>query len=155
MSVGDRGDGRDACARRDPLLVGLELHPKPLVEDPQVAIATAHDRVWHDGLHLLRHEADIGLVAAVVTEAIEAEAVVEPAEQRDVVLERYVGAPAATATPAPAAAATTPEAAAAAAAAADAPATARAAAGPGDPAAAAATATAGEALVTAGRLRAG
>ena len=45
----------------------------------------------HHGLHLLRHHADIGLVAAVVAEAIEAEAVVEMAEHDDVVLQPDVG----------------------------------------------------------------
>src|SRR5215475_16218705 len=99
-------DGRNPCARRQPLLVGLELDAEPVIEDPQIAVATAHDRVRHDRLHLLRHHADIGLVAAVVAEAIEAEAVVEMAEQRDVVLERNIRPPsAATATAAAAAAA--------------------------------------------------
>ena len=53
-------------------------------------------------MHLLRHNADIEFVAAVIGEAIEAEAVVEPAQQGDVVLEPNVGA----ASAAPAAAAT-------------------------------------------------
>jgi hypothetical protein len=46
-------------------------------------------------LHFLRHDADIGLVAAVIAEAIEPKAVVEPAEKGDVVLKRNVGPPAA------------------------------------------------------------
>src|SRR5262245_35949732 len=153
-------DGRNPCARRQPLLVGLELDAEPVIEDPQVAVAAAHDRFRHDALHLLRHHADIGLVAAVVAEAIEAEAVVETAEQRDVVLERNIRPSSTTATTAPAAATTTAEPAATAAAetaataaAAEAAAAARAAA-PGDPTAAAAPAAA-EALLAAGRLRAG
>src|SRR5262245_13653155 len=154
-------DGRNPCARRQPLLVGLELDAEPVIEDPQVAVAAAHDRFRHDALHLLRHHADIGLVAAVVAEAIEAEAVVEPAEQRDVVLERNIRPPSTTATTAPAAATTAEPAATAAAetaataataAAAEAAAAARAAA-PGDPTAAATAAA--EALLAAGRLRAG
>src|SRR5262249_39095634 len=52
----------------------------------------------HDRLHLLRHHADIGFVAADIAEAIEAEPVVEPAEQNDVVLERDIGPPAAATT---------------------------------------------------------
>src|SRR5262249_56374735 len=68
-----------------------------VVEDPEVAVATAQHGLGHDGLHLLRHDADVGARAVVIAEAIEAEAVVEPAEQADVVLQRDVGAPAAAA----------------------------------------------------------
>src|SRR5262245_7736785 len=117
-SVADRRDGRDPRTRCDPLIVGLELEAEPIVEDAQVAGAPAHDCLRHDGLHVLRHHADIGLVAAVVAEAIEAEAVVEMAEQRDVVLQRNIGPPSAaaakTAAASPEAAATAAEAAAAA-----------------------------------------
>src|SRR4029077_1354992 len=60
----------------------------------------------HDRLHFLRHHADIGLLAPIITEAIEAEAVVELAEERDAVLELDVRAPAAAATAETAAAAT-------------------------------------------------
>src|SRR5262245_16849405 len=97
VSSPDRGSGRKPRARSEPLLVGLEFHAELVVEDSQVAVAAAHDRVRHDGPHLLRHDADIGAVAAVVGEAIEAEAVVEMAEQDDVVLERNIGPPAAAA----------------------------------------------------------
>src|SRR6266545_1466377 len=65
--------------------------------DPQVAVRAADDRRRHDCLDLLRHHADIDLVAVLVGEAVEAEAVGEMAEQDDVVLERDIGAPAATA----------------------------------------------------------
>ena len=68
----------------------------------------AHDRVGHDRLHLLRHYADIGLVAAVVGKTIEAEPIVEMAEQPDVFLQRDVGAPS-TATAAAAATTATAE----------------------------------------------
>src|SRR5215510_4598722 len=97
-SAADRRDGRDPRTRCDPLIVGLELEAEPIVEDAQVAVAPAHDCLRHDRLHLLRHHADIGLVAAVVAEAIEAEAVVEMAEQRDLVLQRNIGPPTAAAT---------------------------------------------------------
>src|SRR5215475_3432069 len=113
-SAADRRDGRDPRTRCDPLIVGLELEAEPIVEDAQVAVAPAHDCLRHDGLHVLRHHADIGLVAAVVAEAIEAEAVVEMAEQRDVVLQRNIGPPSAaaakTAAASPEAAATAAEA---------------------------------------------
>src|SRR5437660_943346 len=93
----NRCAGRDLCARRDPLIVALELQAELVVEDLQGAVTAAHDRVGHDRLDLLRHHADIGLVTAVVAEAIEAEAAIEMAEQRNVVLERDVGSPTATA----------------------------------------------------------
>src|SRR5262245_22369625 len=56
-----------------------------------------HHRLRHDSLHLLRHHADIGAVAAVVAEAIVAEPVGQMAEQNDIVLERDVGSSATTA----------------------------------------------------------
>src|SRR5580700_4711100 len=77
--------------------VTLERHAELVVVHTQIAVAAARGRFRHDLLHLLGHDADIGLVAAVVAEAIEAEAVVEMAEQRDVVLEPDVGSASATA----------------------------------------------------------
>src|SRR6185437_8502906 len=78
----------------EPCVVGLEPQPELVVEDTQIAVAAAHDGVRHHGLDFLRDHADIGLVLAVVGEAIEAEPVGEMAEQDHVVLERDVGAPA-------------------------------------------------------------
>jgi hypothetical protein len=101
---------RNLCSRSEPVRVALERHTELVVVHTQIAVAAARDRFRHDLLHLLGHDADIGLVAAVVAEAIEAEAVVEVAEQRDVVLEHDVGpasATAATATAATTHAATT------------------------------------------------
>src|SRR5947209_3096489 len=94
-SVPDRRAGRNLRAGREPLIVGLELQAELVIEHPQRAVAAAHDRIGHYSLHFLRHHADIGLVAAIVAEAIEAEAVVEMAKERDVVLEHHVGSPAA------------------------------------------------------------
>src|SRR5258705_12825612 len=85
--------GRDMSARRGPLVVGLELQPELVVEDPQIAVAAAQYRRGHDCLDFLRHHADISLVAAVVAEAVEAEAVIEVAEKRDVGLKHHVGSP--------------------------------------------------------------
>src|SRR4030088_1184625 len=85
--------GRDMSARRGPLVVGLEFQAELVVEDPQIAVAAAQYRRGHDCLDFLRHHADIGLVAAVVGEAVEAEAVIEVAEKRDVVLKHHVGSP--------------------------------------------------------------
>jgi hypothetical protein len=93
------------------LVVGFERHAEFPVVDSQVAVAAAHDRIGPDRLHFLRHNTNIGLVAAVVREAVEAETVVETAKQNDVVLEPDVGAPstaaATAATTAASAAATT------------------------------------------------
>src|SRR5262252_1956646 len=91
----DPGSG-DPRTRGDPPVVALKCHAKPVIVDPQIAVATAHDRLRHDLLHLLRHHSHIGLVTAVVGEAIEAQAVVEASEQGDVVFEPDVGPPSAT-----------------------------------------------------------
>jgi hypothetical protein len=45
----------------------------------------------------MSHDPDIGFVAPIITEAIEAEAIIETAEKRDVVLQRDVRAPSAAA----------------------------------------------------------
>src|SRR6266849_1821645 len=85
--------GRDMSARRGPLVVALELQAELVVEDMQIAVAAAQYRRGHDCQDFLCHHADIGLVAAVVAEAVEAEAVIEVAEKGDVVLEHDVGSP--------------------------------------------------------------
>ena len=59
----------------NPLLVGLKLDAYLVVEDPQVAIPSLRDCVRRNQLHILRHHADVGLVAAVIAKAIEADAV--------------------------------------------------------------------------------
>src|ERR1700722_4807148 len=88
---------RNLRSRSEPVRIAFERHTELVVVHTQIAVAAARDRFRHDLLHLLGHDADIGLVAAVVAEAIEAEAVVEVAEQRDVVLEQDVGPASATA----------------------------------------------------------
>src|SRR5262249_18090674 len=91
--------GWNPCAGSNPPVVALELHAELVVEDAQVTVAAAHDSIRPDGLHFLSHHADIGLVSAVVDEAVVAETIVEMAEKHDVVLERAIRAPsAATAT---------------------------------------------------------
>src|SRR4029079_13382414 len=92
-------------ARCDPLLVGLESKAELLVEDPQVSVATTSHRLRRNLLHLVRHDTDIGLLAVVVAETIEVQAIGKPPEQHDVVLQGDVG-------PASASTATTPSAAA-------------------------------------------
>src|SRR6185369_16170111 len=98
---------------RNPMLVGLEPDAEPVVKDAQCTIAITHHRLRHDSLHFLRHHADIGTVAAVVAEAIIAEAIGKMTEQDDIVLERDVGPSASTATTEAATATTATEAAAA------------------------------------------
>src|SRR5579862_9878516 len=70
------GSGRNSRARGNPVVVSFEFYAELVVVDAQVSIATTYDSVWHDSLHLLRHDADVGLVAAVIAEAIKAETVV-------------------------------------------------------------------------------
>src|SRR5690348_9828451 len=94
-------------AAGQPLAVGLERQPQQIVGNAQVSVRTARDRSRHDGLDLLRHHPDIGGVAAVVDESIIAEAVVEPPDEHDVVLEAHIGAPPAAAAASSAAAAAT------------------------------------------------
>ena len=95
MRAGERG--RDPSAGCDPLVVCHELQTELVVEDAQISVTAAHNRIRPDGLHLLRHHADIDLVAAVVAEAIESEAIVEVTDHADVVLERDIRASSATA----------------------------------------------------------
>src|SRR6478735_5720081 len=106
LSIRAWGAGWNPCTGSNPLIVSLELQPELVVEDTQVAIVAPDDRVRRNDLHLLRHHADIGLVAAVVAETIEPEAIVTMTQQRDVVLERDVGSPATATTTAHARAAT-------------------------------------------------
>jgi hypothetical protein len=78
-------------SRFELFIVALEFQPELVVIDQQISIAAARDRVRHDLLHFLRHDADIGLGAAIVAETIEAKAIAEMAEKHDVVLERDIG----------------------------------------------------------------
>src|SRR5262245_3879400 len=87
------------------MLVGLKLDPELFIVDSQVAVAAAHNGARHDRLHLLRHHADIGPVAAVVAEAIITDAVAEMAEQNDIMLEHHIRSPSAATTAATATAA--------------------------------------------------
>ena len=68
------------------MIVCLEGHAELVVEDPQIALSIARNRLRHDCLHFLCDDADICFIAAVVIEAIEAKTVVEVAEQDEVVL---------------------------------------------------------------------
>src|SRR5271169_5976918 len=75
-----------------PLVPGQELSAENIVVDTQIAVAAARHGVGHNGLHLLRHDADIrGVVVSSVAEAVDTDPVVEPPEWHDVFLEPDVG----------------------------------------------------------------
>src|ERR1700683_1777316 len=76
-----------------PLIVGFELYPKLTVGHAEEAVRSSLDGLGHHVVHLLSDHADIGFVAAIVTEAIDAEAVWKPADENDVVLEADIGSP--------------------------------------------------------------
>ena len=82
--------GWDSGTGSDPLVVGFEFQPELVVGDSKIAIAAPRDRVWRDGLYFLRHDADVGFVAAIVTKAIEPKAIVKPADQRNIVLQSNI-----------------------------------------------------------------
>ena len=102
------------------MIVILESYPELLVVHPQIAVSAARHDVRRDLHDLLRHDADVGLAAAVIAKAIEAKTIVQIAEKNDVMLEPDVGAPTPAAAPAATAAAAACAQAAAAAAAAEA-----------------------------------
>lgn len=60
--------------------VGFERQSKHLVGNTHVTVRAMGHRLRHHGFDLLRDHSDIGRVAAVVHEAIIAEAVIKPAE---------------------------------------------------------------------------
>ncbi len=100
-----------ASARRVPLIVALKFQPELTVIYPQIAITAASHRFWCDLGNLLGDHPDIGRVAAIIAEAIEAKAIVQIADKNDVMLESDVRTPSAAATTATTPAATTPAAA--------------------------------------------
>ena len=81
------------------------MQPEPFVIHLQIATPAAHDSFGFDGLNFLRHYADVDFVAPIVAETVKAEAVVETAQQGDIVLKPDVGPVAAEAAPAKPAAA--------------------------------------------------
>jgi hypothetical protein len=88
------------------LIVALKFQPELTVIYPQIAITAASHRFWCDLRNLLGDHPDIGRVAAIIAEAIEAKAIVQIADKSDVMLESDVRAPAAAATTATTPAAT-------------------------------------------------
>src|ERR1700755_2588421 len=88
-----------------PFVIGCGRQPEPFVGHPKIAVATDSDRVGPYGSDFLRNHPDIGLLAAIVREAVITETVVEPAQQYDIVLQPDTRPPPAAASPTPKAAA--------------------------------------------------
>jgi hypothetical protein len=88
------------------LIVALKFQPELTVIYPQIAITAASHRFWCDLGDLLGDHPNIGRVAAIIAEAIEAKAIVRVTEKNDIVLKPYIRAPAAAATTATTPAAT-------------------------------------------------
>ena len=88
-----------------PIVVGSERQSEPLVRYPQISVATDKGRVRSDGSDFLRNHSDIGLLAAVIREAVVTETVVEPAQQHHIVFQSDIRPPTATTTTTPSAAA--------------------------------------------------
>src|SRR5262249_46605158 len=84
----------------NPSIIGLQRQAELVVIDSEEPIRPPHHGLRHDRLHLLRHDTHIGRHAAVVAEPIEPEAIVEPAEEPNVVLERNIGSAPTTTRPA-------------------------------------------------------
>src|SRR6266478_8179775 len=91
-SVSSRWGG-NLFAGGHPLVPRHAAQPQHVVVHPQIAVVAAHDCLGPDRLHFLRHHADMGLVAPVVAETIVAEAIVEMAQESDVVFQLHVGPP--------------------------------------------------------------
>jgi len=78
-------------------VIATEFETEFVVVNPQIAVAAARHGIRHYRLHLLRDHANIGRVAAEITEPVVTETVPEITKQNNVVLQREIGAPAATA----------------------------------------------------------
>src|SRR5712692_8317602 len=89
-SMRGRCDHWHPRTRCDPIVVALELQTELAVSHSPIAITATRDGIRHDRLDLLGHDADIGLPAAVVDEAVEANPVLETTEISDVVLQSCV-----------------------------------------------------------------
>ena len=97
-------DRRNARSSSQPTAIAFKRDAKLGVVNCQIAVAITRDGRGCDALYVLSDDAHIGFVAAIVAEAVEAEAVVEIAEKDNVVLQADIGtASAASATTAAAA----------------------------------------------------
>jgi hypothetical protein len=91
------GDVRLAAAQGNPLVPRLHAHSEASIVDAQEPVTAAQDGVGPNGLHLLRHHADIDLTAPQIAEAIERKAIAEALQEYDVMFQPDVGSAAATA----------------------------------------------------------
>jgi hypothetical protein len=74
-----------------------ELQTEPVIVDPQISVRVARDGIRRDGLDLLGHDPDIScVVAPLVPETVDAEAVTQPSQGNDVFLEPDIGTMAST-----------------------------------------------------------
>src|SRR5258705_738374 len=85
---------RDLRTSGKPVPIGAELQSELFIVDAEISVAAARHCLRHQPLHLLSHHPDIDLAAAEIAEAVIAEAIVEMAEQHDVMLQREVRTPA-------------------------------------------------------------
>ena len=68
------------------LVVSPKLQAKHVIVHPEKAIAAALDRIGSHHTDLLRHHADIGLLASVIGEAVVAQSIFQMTQRHDVVL---------------------------------------------------------------------
>jgi hypothetical protein len=69
-----------------PLLPGEQAKPKASVVHPQVTVGAGDDDIGNDLGDLLRHHANVKLVAPEMTIAVEVEAILKPPDRHDVAL---------------------------------------------------------------------
>jgi hypothetical protein len=72
------------------LIVTLKFQPELVVIHSQVAVASACHRLRRDLRNLLGNDPDIGRVASVIAEAVEAKAIIQITDQNDVMLKSNV-----------------------------------------------------------------
>ena len=76
--------------RDGPFVPSLQAHAEAPIVDPQEATLAAHDRRRRDPLNVLRHHADVDLVAPVVAVTVQVEAAVMLGYELDVALEARI-----------------------------------------------------------------
>jgi hypothetical protein len=81
-------------------MIRSERQSEPFVRHPKIAVATECDRLGSYRSDFPGNHPDVGLLAAVVREAVLAETIVEPAQQYDIVLQPDIRPALTTATPA-------------------------------------------------------
>lgn len=103
----ERSTVLNVASARHPLVVALKFHTELIIIDPQIAVAAACHCFWRDLHDLLGDHPDIRRVAAVIAEAIKAEAIAHITEKNDVVFQPDIRTPSTATATAAAASATT------------------------------------------------